>query len=179
MVDAVERFITGDLDKINIVQEVFGRAQRLSDDHRGGGDGQELVSVLDATPILAFDALTQKRVTRAFDFVITLWTGKSGVMTKFMTAHQAAFLSTFLELNSMKIYGPLVSVEKVAGICKQVQNVIFRVALAIRTGAPTPMNASLQGASLVPGDRRSPHQGASDGAWETPTPFFSFNSLMH
>ena len=36
------------------------------------------------------------------------------------------------------------SVEKVAGICKQVQNVIFRVALAIRTGAPTPMNASLE-----------------------------------
>ena len=34
----------------------------------------------------------------------------------------------------MKIFGPLVSVEKVAGICKQVQNVIFRVALAIRTG---------------------------------------------
>ena len=102
------------------------------------------MSVLDATPILAFDGKTQRRVTRAFDFAITLWTGKTKVMTKFMTAHQAAFLSTFLELGSMKIFGPLVSVEKVAGVCKQVQNVIFRVALAIRTGAPTPMNASLE-----------------------------------
>ena len=148
LVAAVDRFITGDLDKVNIALEVFGRAQELSDEFRGGGDGQNLVSVLDATPILAFDSHTQSRVTRAFDFVLTLWTGKTEVMSKFMTAHRAAFLSTFMELDSMKIFGPLVSVEKVAGICKQVQNVIFRVALAIRTGAPTPMNASLE-ASLI------------------------------
>ena len=139
------KFLHGDVKKTNVLEVLLYVGGQV--DCCALGRSAPQLALRDGTPFLAFDGVTQKALSAAWDFAIGCWTGVFDVMSSFLK-HRRSLLCLALipDAPAQALLGSSANPSGLASFCRQVVDVLSKVpASLVNGGARFSLNNGIEG----------------------------------